>query len=381
MTFQTTLLALVFMVLPGFALSDGMTFQGKGNGGTCYGGCFWIEAQGEILPSTPGTAAVVLAKPGPPDLVFNSDGGDKAAGMELGRIIRKEGKNTGIGTSVPIEGDNRGFAEQGGPGVCRGACAIAFLGGKTAQVGALGFYEGETSAILEFEPLLSTNDLADFKSGSASGEERLEDQRLIGAFVKYLLDMGVSPRLYETISQLAPGTTLQLDDAGLNAFSLQAENLYPDGWKLKLLGKGLAMQFHRLRLFCKGAPENMHLQMVYEELSPKVPKDDPMICNDYACIDDYTLRHYQDKLTFYFGDGRLPAKYNGAYQSPSEGVPLLLDFSVDDRVIDRLANSESVAVSFPTESRPEIMALDELSYGLPDSLDPRLLPLLKNNCL
>jgi hypothetical protein len=106
-----------------------------------------------------------------------------------------------------------------------------------------------------------------------------------------------------------------------------------------------------------------------------------MICNDYACIDDYTLRHYQDKLTFYFGDGRLPAKYNGAYQSPSEGVPLLLDFSVDDRVIDRLANSESVAVSFPTERRPEIMALDELSYGLPDSLDPRLLPLLKNNCL
>jgi hypothetical protein len=348
---------------------------------TCYGGCYWIEAEGEILSDTPQKAAVELAKPGPPDIVFNSEGGDKAAGIELGRIIRKEGKNTLIGTSSLSYGSKYLF-EQTGPGACRGACAIAFLGGKTTHVGGVGWdYDVEPGAILEFEPLLEAENLADFKSGSTTGEARLDDQRMIGAFVKYLLDMGISPRLYETISRLTPGTTLQLDNESLAAFKLQDESQYPDGWKLKLLGSGLAMQFHNVRLFCKGSPENMHLQLVYEEIAPEAPADDPAICNDYACMNVDMLEHHKDELYFWFGDARLPAQYNGAYQSPSEALPLIFDFLAEVDVIERLKTSKMIDVSFPTESRPELMALFELENPLPENLDQRFLALLKKNCL
>nr|WP_315240609.1 hypothetical protein [uncultured Albidiferax sp.] len=53
---------------------------------------------------------------------LNSPGGNLAAGLQLGRIIRKTGISTNVGTF-------NGEGEKPSPGVCYSSCSLTFLGG------------------------------------------------------------------------------------------------------------------------------------------------------------------------------------------------------------------------------------------------------------
>ena len=74
-----------------------MRFELTGNGGNCIG-CEWIAAVGRITPETPALfrREIVDAYPGLA-VMFESDGGDMTAALELGRLIRARGMSTSVG--------------------------------------------------------------------------------------------------------------------------------------------------------------------------------------------------------------------------------------------------------------------------------------------
>lgn len=113
-------------------VADPMRFETVSNGGNCNG-CSWTIAEGDITPDTPAAfRAFLAAEPYPGAIEFNSAGGNLAAAMELGRIIRAEGLWTSIGKAEPIP-DTRYWNSV--EGTCASACAFAFLGGAARYPG------------------------------------------------------------------------------------------------------------------------------------------------------------------------------------------------------------------------------------------------------
>jgi hypothetical protein len=93
-----------------------------------------VQATGTIIPDTPAHFAKFLKSDEAKLLAtsgnymnLHSRGGDPAAGIRLGEMIRKARFSTGIGRSLPLSepGDNYSYDTA----VCLGACALAFLGG------------------------------------------------------------------------------------------------------------------------------------------------------------------------------------------------------------------------------------------------------------
>jgi hypothetical protein len=75
----------------------------------------WIQATGTITEDTPKKFERFLKSP--PDeknalvilatidgVAFHSPGGSLMAGLQLGEIIRKNGFNTTVGNSIPLQG-------------------------------------------------------------------------------------------------------------------------------------------------------------------------------------------------------------------------------------------------------------------------------------
>jgi hypothetical protein len=93
----------------------------------------WIQATGTITQDTPRAFRDFLKTDEAgftKSLRLHSPGGNLAAGLELGRLIRQAGYNTSVGNSVPLQGDLGQVKERNNP-ACMSACAYAFLGGVT----------------------------------------------------------------------------------------------------------------------------------------------------------------------------------------------------------------------------------------------------------
>ncbi len=84
-----------------------------------------LYLDGDIDPATPKRVAAAIDRF--PNMqitvVFNSNGGNLTAAMDLGRIIRKTGASTSVGKRGAEEFNSM-------PGVCLSACTLAYLGGK-----------------------------------------------------------------------------------------------------------------------------------------------------------------------------------------------------------------------------------------------------------
>ncbi len=104
----------------------------------------WISARGAIGPQTPALLKATLKALAGRKLpvVLVSSGGDMAAAMALGRIIRKNKLNVAIGTTVFVgcqrdeenctANDNRGahfIGEAASRGICLRACALVLASG------------------------------------------------------------------------------------------------------------------------------------------------------------------------------------------------------------------------------------------------------------
>lgn len=139
-------------------LSTPMTFSvHRGcSGNSCP---YYILAEGSITSDTPKRflefMKTIKAKP---TIYFNSPGGNLAVGLELGRIIRELDLDTFVGGPyISLEGFDKKYDDISKRlviddilktlvknGICFSACAYAFLGGTSREIGErglLGFHQ------------------------------------------------------------------------------------------------------------------------------------------------------------------------------------------------------------------------------------------------
>lgn len=107
----------------------------EGSGCTSY-----ILAQGKIVSTTPDAFRIFASRiKFRPTVYFDSPGGDLAAALVLGLAIRKAQLDTFVGGPYrKVVGGGRPYAILVHEGICFSACAYAFLGGVTREVGEKG---------------------------------------------------------------------------------------------------------------------------------------------------------------------------------------------------------------------------------------------------
>lgn len=165
---------------------------------------------------------------------LNSPGGSMAAGMELGRIIRK----TGISTNV---GKYAGEESRSTPGGCYSACALAFLGG--------GYRYLESG---------SQYGVHRFSRATITGQD-LDDAQIASASVAaYIREMDVDPALFDLMAQTSKDqiyvlTKKQLTDLNVinngrlrSKWSIEAidNTMYLRGLQETVWGNGKALFFY-----------------------------------------------------------------------------------------------------------------------------------------
>lgn len=134
-----------------------------------------VVASGEIVPGSVGEFSRLLkSTPVAPGtlVVFNSPGGDLAAGLKLGVLIRRAGLDTRV---QAIDARTQAWL----PGAqCASACAYAFLGGAARTV-----------------PRDASYGVHQFRAASGVNISLARGQQLTAAILDYLDAVQVSPRL------------------------------------------------------------------------------------------------------------------------------------------------------------------------------------------
>jgi hypothetical protein len=171
---------LVLMALFATAASASpMKFEYRKTGGNHC--CWWIQADGEIVPDTPAAfeAFYHSLKYPPATVRLNSLGGSLTAGVQLGQTFRTLGLNTEVGST-------QGETDKS-PGICASACAYAFLGGNARYL--------EESARLGFHRFYSQLAVDNTKAKLFSGEDLDNTQKLLAGLLLYTISMGEDPRI------------------------------------------------------------------------------------------------------------------------------------------------------------------------------------------
>jgi hypothetical protein len=236
------------------AESQPMTFELVGSGGNCAG-CEWIRADGDITPETPESFQQMNTYPGLV-VALNSNGGDLAAGLELGRMFRERGVATSVELSVHIPSAPAGIHDLVREGArCESACAYAFLGGQSRYL--------DDGALIGFHQFSDPETLA-FAEREISGLELLvatsQDQYVTGLIVEYLIEMGIDIRLYALAAAVGPTDPIR-HLTSEEASELRVENSRDvlGEWEVLPFGNGLYAEARTnrtervVRLFCDGS--------------------------------------------------------------------------------------------------------------------------------
>lgn len=196
----------------------------------------YILAKGQITADTPAKLKAFLAKVEyKPKICFLSYGGDLAAAVEMGYIIRKARLDTCL--NGPYEQMINAYksttlAEKG---MCFSACAYAFLGGVVREIGADG--------PLEEDGLYGVHRFAG--RGSDLGEE--PTQVMTSLLANYISDMGVDRKLLDYAS-LTGKTKMQIIPLSV-ARELNIDNTRPPKlpWQLMADKNGQLIMYVKQR--------------------------------------------------------------------------------------------------------------------------------------
>jgi hypothetical protein len=185
-----------------------------------FGNAWRIFADGEIDESAPERLQTLIESLKIPDnsyVYFNSPGGNLAAGIELGRVIRKYGLNTNVAAK-----DERATA------ACMSACTLAFLGGKFRFVGSKAYYGVHRF----FFTTRGTDDV-----GAA---------QVISALVtNYIREMGVDPNLFYEMTKAGPSDVNLLSKPALESLGVTNNGFTKTVWSLEALDIGLYLKGER----------------------------------------------------------------------------------------------------------------------------------------
>ena len=185
----------------------------------CEGtGCqSYILAQGTIVTDTAETFRTFVSRIGfLPAVYFNSPGGDLAAGVKLGLAIRKAQLDTHVGGAYQqfVGGTNR-YETLVREGICLSACAYAFLGGVSRELGKRG-----TLGVHQFR-------------GERGDSGESSAQIAVAALATYVDQMGADRRLLDLAASASPNQIRVLSTR--EARDLNVDNTVPPRahWRLE----------------------------------------------------------------------------------------------------------------------------------------------------
>lgn len=200
-----------------------MTFRSAHNGGNCMG-CEWTAAEGVIGPDTPRRFAEFDAKSPVRILALHSQGGDQAAALDLGRMIREAGIATIVARTVPMAGENAQGFEDEVPGECAGACVLAFMGGtkRTILPGSrLG--------------------LARVPTGASLASAWADIQASAGRMMVHAAEMGIDPEVLISSREDGSEPVHWFDDAEIAGSGLANSAARQEPWRLEPYSGGLVL--------------------------------------------------------------------------------------------------------------------------------------------
>jgi hypothetical protein len=193
-----------------------MTFQYTGRGGNCSE-CEWIAADSDITSDTPNRfrkylkEGVVVSH-----LHINSQGGDLAGGIELGRLFRANH------IQVEVEG------------ICVSACSYAFIGGETRNASAreIGIHQFSASLSNSGRPLVILKN----EGGQETKTILSTTQAATAYIIEYVKAMGVDPGFVALAS--ASQNVYYLTKSDLDVYKVRWEPKEFLPWGLRASGSG-----------------------------------------------------------------------------------------------------------------------------------------------
>ena len=275
------------------AFDQPMTFSmatNKGNMSTSA----WIAATGTIDSETPSRFRAFLeAEPYlPSQIVLHSPGGNLAAGLELGRMIRQAGLTAHIGRS------ERSFESYNAPcdtwydgveaGICASSCAYAFLGGQerfvdspyypTTSPNLLGFHQFYGSPERGRE-MLTAAQVAEIETTALSNA-----QAITGQIVLYAIEMGIDPRVVAFAASIPSDdlyypTARELDElsivsgTGLRAWFMEP---YAEGLVTAANPHRSDSMLQQITAFCRRGSNAASFLITMDLATPSYPNPDDL---------------------------------------------------------------------------------------------------------
>ncbi len=236
------------IALPAHADNSGkpMTFEW----GVIYGDTPAIFADGDFTPDTPSALRSFLTRSGQPTrdrmIYFNSLGGDLSAGMEVGKIVRKEELNTGVARNArdPAQANliDLDFNSRVYPGHCVSACSLAFLGGVKREVkpGSIFAVHQVSMNCVDKRKALKSYPWVAMPNVNYCPElnEALTMMQVAnGVVVEYVRSMGVDPIFLTEMSRAGPEAINTLPEDKLREYRIIYE-FRTESWEFQTDAQG-----------------------------------------------------------------------------------------------------------------------------------------------
>lgn len=201
------------------------------SGGNCST-CAWIAADGEIKEGD-AEALIKFIAANEIDyqnlIIINSPGGNVAAAIELGTLLRKRGMRVIVGqtTEEEVEGADRTIQVYRA-GSCASACVFVLMGGVEREIA-----EGSQVGVHQFAP--PADELASLASITSS------TQSIVAALQGYAIKMGVNPAVLTLASATAPEDMIWLEPREMERLNLLTSRnfLKMAEWSLRPAGSQL----------------------------------------------------------------------------------------------------------------------------------------------
>jgi len=185
---------------------------------------------------------------------LNSTGGSLYGGIDLGRVIRKYGFSTDVGTAPTSED------EHGSDGICFSACTFSFLGGR--------FRYFDDRSLFGVHRFYSTQPATDAEA---------QAQIASAAIIQYLSEVGIDPTFFVEMTKASSDTIRTLSVAQLVEMGVVNNGVGPSSWSIQANKSATGSSFLYLRgqretsygvnkvlFLCEPSGRNMMLHVIFD---------------------------------------------------------------------------------------------------------------------
>ncbi len=366
------------------AVAEPMTFREVSNVGVCAG-CVWFAAEGDITPETPALFRAQWGEPSPgnggPTIVINSQGGDLAAALELGRLFRGHSVRIRIG-DTNADPENGLHASRIDPGQCLSACAYAYLGAEVRMLS-----DDET---LGFHQFFDEDILANADREAFSSVQRLRDQYVVGELISYLVEMDVSTEVFSFASAAPPGEFAFMSPEKAVELRVDDNPRAMTPWKILPLASGMMIESvsvdraKGVRFFCLGREKGrVHVQIMNrstdgsDNLSSEHASGTPKLFF-YPQIEKF-------ESSFRYPEGPnfdLALRFNKILAEPESDFHVNFDFTMSNQEFKKSVGATSLYFWPGTANILNVNFWGAfVASGLPNGMNANLNRILLGNCV